>query len=249
MIKISLWGASGRMGKAVIDAINKEKQNFSLFLEINSKSDFDSKKNAIWNSDIIIDFSSKNSLEELHNIIQLKNTNTKFLICTTGLEAKHYDFLAKISQTNSIMHAPNTSLGNNFIASMAAQAAKTLKNYDVEILDLHHRYKKDSPSGTALMIGKKITDAKNIDFDNNIILDRYNNSKRKDSNEIGFSSIRAGGIYGENKVIFANEDEIITFGCNALSRSAFANGALFIANWLYDRNVIKLYKLEDLFNF
>jgi len=134
-------------------------------------------------------------------------------------------------------------LGANLIADLSARAATVLNQYDVEIVEAHHRFKKDAPSGTALMIGKKIADVKGIDFEKNAVFDRSAKGARED-NEMSFSSIRGGGIFGECEVIFAGQYEVVSISCRALSRDAFAEGALVAAKWLVNQKP-GLYSMKD----
>jgi 4-hydroxy-tetrahydrodipicolinate reductase len=244
IIKIALNGANGKMGKELERIIVDNPEKYALVAKINSSSTEQQLIQACTICDIVIDFSTAEALEPLLKaVIQGK---ARLLVGTTGLKEDHFNKLTQAAERRALLYAPNTSLGANLITELSIKAAKILPQYDVEIIEAHHRFKKDSPSGTALMIGREIAKEKDINFEENAIFNRQGRGKRQD-NEIGFSSIRAGGIYGDNKVIFADENEIVTISCSALSRSAFAQGALFAAIWLCNKNP-GLYSMKDVLN-
>ncbi|RTK93656.1 MAG: 4-hydroxy-tetrahydrodipicolinate reductase [Rickettsiales bacterium] len=239
-IKLGLNGTYGKMGLSIQEAVH-DSDDFDLVAKIGKNDPKEQIIKYCNQCDIIIDFSTINGFESL--IESVKNSNAKLLIGTTGLNEKHFAQLKDIAKNRAVLYAYNTSLGPNLVAQMAANAAKILKQYDVEILEMHHRYKKDAPSGTALMIGQEIAAAKGINFNETAVFNRNNNDQRS-NNEIGFASIRAGGIYGDHEVIYANDHEIITIGTCALSRQAFSQGALFAAKWLY-KQPSGFYSMKD----
>ena len=171
------------------------------------------------------------------------DSKTRLVVGTTGLQAEHFEYLKELSKHVAVLYTTNTSLGANLVAMLSAKAAQILQGYDIEITEAHHKHKKDAPSGTALMIGQRISDALDVDFNKAAVFDRANKGERQDG-EIGFSSIRAGGILGENEVLFADENELITIGSRALSRGTYADGALFVARWLSDKKP-GLYSMQD----
>lgn len=240
-LKIGINGAYGKMGKEIEQLISNNPEKYQLVTKIGRTDDIEILKKACNNCDIIMDFSSKNGVTTL--ISAAVNGTAKLLIGTTGLDEKQLKALEDIAQNLAILYAPNTSLGANLIMALSAKAAQILDEYDVEIIEAHHRLKKDAPSGTALMIGQEIAKAKNINFKEKAIFSRCQNGIRQ-KDEIGFCSIRGGGIYGDNEVMFAGENEVVTIGCKALSRKAFAYGALVAASWLHDKGE-GLYSMKD----
>lgn len=240
MMKLGISGITGKMGRSILELIDKS-DKFELTSGLSSKSSIDDIKNCISRSDVLLDFSSSDSIE---NIVKIASQfQTSLLIGTTGLSEKKFDLLKKISLKLPILYAPNTSIGANLVAMLSSKAVNILTNYDVEIIEAHHRHKKDAPSGTALMIGKKIADSSGVNLNDVAVFDRSKNGKRKDG-EIGFSSIRGGGIFGENEVVFAGDNEIFTIGARALSRNVFAEGALSAASWLYKQKP-GFYEMSD----
>lgn len=230
-ITITLNGSTGKMGTAFANAVLKEHVQE---LEIKYKTGTSTKLADLITyckaSDMLIDFSTP---ESIYNIINAaKTTGVKLFIGTTGLSTEQLSDLKNVSKTNSVLYAPNASIGANLLAEIATKVATANKESDVEIIDTHHRYKKDAPSGISLMIGQSIASARRLDFEKNAVFQRDTNQTRQD-HEIGFSSIRAGGIFGDCQVIFADDEEVITLEYRALSRNAFSKGAIISAKWLH----------------
>ncbi len=241
VIKIGLNGAFGKMGKAVEALIDEESESYELVSKIGSKCTQQQMDDACSVCDVMIDFSSPNSIEAITEAVG--RHGIRLLVGTTGLAPKHIEFLNALAKKTAVLYAANTSLGSNLIADLSARSATILNHYDIEIIEAHHRFKKDAPSGTALMIGKKIAQAKEIDFEKNAVFDRVARGARE-SNEMSFSSIRGGGIFGDCEVIFAGEHEVVSISCRALSRAAFAEGALVASKWLVDQKP-GLYSMKD----
>ena len=241
IIKIGLCGSNGRMGKAIAESINQKADKFKLCATFNSSNNDSDLLEFCHQSELIIDFSNANNLKKLTQAAM--DSKRRLVVGTTGLLAQDFEYLKALSEHVAVLYTANTSIGANLVAMLAAKAATILAEYDIEIIEAHHKYKKDAPSGTALMIGQRISKALGTDFEQNIIFDCLNKGARQ-VGEIGFSSIRAGGITGEHEVLFADENELVTIGCRALSRGAFADGALFAARWLSDKKP-GFYSMQD----
>ena len=241
LIKIGISGANGRMGKVIESMICSKKDRFELAAKLTSSSTKEDIENSCRACDVIIDFSQPTGLNAL--ISSAVKFSTSILVGTTGLESEHFRYIEAAAKDIAVIYAPNTSLGANLIEDLSIKAANILAGYDAEIIEAHHKNKKDSPSGTALAIGRSIANARQIDFDSNAIFDRCNKGQRQ-KNDITFSSIRGGGIFGEHKVIFAGDNEVVTIGHSALSREAFAEGAVFAASWLIGKKP-GLYSMRD----
>ncbi len=240
-VKIGICGAYGRMGRSIVSAINHKINRFELVSRLGRNHSTCELQNFCEISDVIVDFSNPNVLENLTK--EAANSNTRLIVGTTGLKQRHFEYLTTLSKNVAVIYATNTSLGANLVAFLSAKSAKLLKNYDIEITEAHHKYKKDAPSGTALMIGQAIANAINVRFKDCAVFDRANRGIRK-KGDIGFSSIRGGGILGENEVIFAADHELFTIGSRALSRDAFADGALVAVAWIYNKKP-GLYSMQD----
>ncbi len=241
-IKIGLCGASGKMGQAISQRINSLDSPYIITSEFSGSNKLSDLKEFCENSDIIIDFSSPDILEPLlDNSIEY---NSKLVIGTTNLKQQHFAALNKAGNSVAVLYSANMSIGANLIAIIAAKTASMLDhNYDIEILDKHHRYKKDAPSGTAIMLGKAVAKARNISFEASVIFDRHANGLRT-PDEIGISSIRGGGIYGEHEVFFIGNDEVISVKHQCLNRNALADGAIAAASWIIDKQP-GLYSMAD----
>ncbi|WPY01372.1 4-hydroxy-tetrahydrodipicolinate reductase [Candidatus Trichorickettsia mobilis] len=243
MIKIGLCGATGRMGLAINQIIDKFADKCVIVAEF-SRTQRNIELTDFCNiSDVIIDFSSPNLLEELLECS--KTYNTKLVIGTTGLEENHLQRLQQAALNKAIIYSANMSIGANVIAKLAMDAARMLDNeYDIEILDIHHRLKRDAPSGTALMYGKLLSAVRGINFDQDNLYTVNRNGVR-DSGTIGFASLRGGGYTGEHEIIFAGNDEVITIKHQTLNRKVFAEGAIAAACWIIDKQP-GLYSMLDM---
>lgn len=244
IIQIGLSGASGKMGQAIKQKI-KLSDKYNIVAGFTSKNDIEDLSEFCKKSDIILDFSNPTILNKLLQYCVSYKKN--IVIGTTGLLLENYSDIEEAAKNIAVLYSPNMSVGINLAKSLASQLGAILdENYDIEIIDNHHRLKKDAPSGTAIMLGKAIAQAKNLKFEELAVFDRHSKKERK-SNEIGFSVIRAGDNYGEHEIIFAGNNEIITIKHQALSRDIFALGALKAASWLVDKNP-GLYSMKDVLN-
>jgi 4-hydroxy-tetrahydrodipicolinate reductase len=229
LIKVGINGANGRMGAAIETVVYSQSNRFALTSRLTSESLESDIKEACKNCDVIIDFSRASSLKNLTRFAAKYSAN--LLVGTTGLEKDHFEYIKDASKDIAIIYAPNTSLGANLLEDLSMKAAKILNNYDVEIVEAHHKYKKDSPSGTAIAISKAIANVKGLDFDQSAVFNRAGSGLRKEY-DISIASVRGGGIFGEHEVIFAGDNELVTISHRALSRLAFAEGAVYAAAWL-----------------
>ena len=241
LIKIGISGANGQMVQAIESVLNSRAKKFEQVAKLTSASTKEDVENACKISDVIIDFAKSESLEYLTHYASEHSTN--LVVGSTALEAKHFEYMKNAAKNTAVIYAPNTSLGANLLEDLAMRAAAILKGYDAEIIETHHKHKKDSPSGTALAIGQSIAKARDIDFDKNAVLDRSTKGTRQ-NDEISIASVRGGGIFGEHEVIFAGDNELVTVGHKALSRAAFAEGAVFAAAWIVGKPA-GLYSMRD----
>lgn len=211
-MKIIIFG-NGVMANILKDCI-KSPDKLVAMIDPLGEIDYNNLK-----ADVIIDFSNYNATKKLLNIA--KKNKIPVLIATTGHTQKELD-LIKNEKDIKIKMVSNTSMGIRQIHNIVEQLACKLIDYDIEIVEKHHNRKVDSPSGTAMDIAQTI--AKNTNYTINTKRDG-----KREKNEIGISSVRAGNIVGEHSIIFANDDEIIEIKHTALSRRMFAKGAIEIA--------------------
>ncbi len=254
-INLGISGCMGRMGQQLIKSSKKNK-NFKLVtltenLLINKKinkilPELNSEK-AFKKTDVIIDFTVPScTLEVLKIASKLKK---KVVIGTTGFSQSQENQIKKYSKKISILKAGNMSLGVNLLMYLTEIASKSLSNnYLTKILEIHHKHKKDYPSGTALMLGKGVADGKKKGLYNLIGKKFLNKKTFPYGKKINFNSIRKGEIIGEHEIKFSSGKEIITLNHEAFDRALYSDGALNAAKWLIKQKP-GLYSMRDLLNF
>ena len=202
---------------------------------------------AFKNTDIIIDFTIPKCTLEVLSIA--KKLQKKVVIGTTGFTKKQEALIKLYSKEVPILKAGNMSLGVNLLMYLTEIASKSLdEKYLSKIFEVHHKYKKDHPSGTALMLGKGIADGKNKNLINLIGKKFLNKKNFPYGKKINFNSLRKGEIVGEHEVKFSNGKEIITLNHEAFDRALYSDGALKAAKWLFSKKP-GLYSMRDLLNF
>jgi len=254
-INLGISGCMGRMGQQLIKSSKKNK-NFNLKTltenrPINKKicginPEFNTEE-AFKKTDLIIDFTiPKCTVEILRIASKLKK---KVVIGTTGFSRSQENLIKKYSKIIPILKAGNMSLGVNLLMYLTEVAAKSLNDdYLSKIFEVHHKHKKDYPSGTALMLGKGIADGKGKNL-YNIIGKKFLNKKSFPyGKKINFNSLRKGEIIGEHEVKFSSGKEIITLNHEAFDRALYSDGALTAARWLMKKKT-GLYSMRDLLNF
>jgi 4-hydroxy-tetrahydrodipicolinate reductase len=245
----------GRMGQQLIKS-SKSNNNFRLVtltenIKINKKfNGIKPQANteiAFEKTDIIIDFTvPKCTIEVLKIASKLKK---RVVIGTTGFTQKEDKIIKNYSKKIPILKAGNMSLGVNLLMYLTEIASKSLNdNYLSKIFEVHHKHKKDYPSGTALMLGKGIADGKNKDLFNLMGKKFLNKKNFPYGKKINFNSIRKGEIIGEHEVKFSSGKEIITLNHEAFDRTLYSDGALTAAKWLMKKKP-GLYSMRDLLNF
>ena len=254
-INLAISGCLGRMGQQLIKSL-KNNKDFKLAaltenkviskkisgikLDINSELTF--KK-----TDVIIDFTVPNcTLDILKIASKLKK---RVIIGTTGFTKKEESIIKKFSKKIPILKAGNMSLGVNLLMYLTEIASKSLNDeYLSKVFEVHHKYKKDYPSGTALMLGKGIADGKNKNLYNLMGKKFLNKKSFPYGKKINFNSIRKGEIIGEHEVTFSSGKEIIKLNHEAFDRALYSDGALTAAKWLINKKP-GLYSMRDLLNF
>ena len=254
-INLGISGCMGRMGQQLIKSSKKNK-NFKLVALTENrlvnkkfngiKPEFNSDK-AFKKTDIIIDFTIPScTLEILKIAAKLKK---KVVIGTTGFTKVEEDKIKKYSKKIAILKAGNMSLGVNLLMYLTEIASKALGDkYLSKVFEVHHKHKKDFPSGTALMLGKGIAVGKNKDFYKLIGKKFLNKKSFPYGKKINFNSIRKGEIIGEHEVKFSSGKEIITLNHEAFDRALYSDGAMSAAQWLNAKKP-GLYSMRDLLSF
>ena len=254
-INLAITGCMGRMGQQLIKS-SKSNNNFRLvaltenrvinkkFSGIKPESNTDK---AFEKTDVIIDFTvPKCTMEILKIASKLKK---KVVIGTTGFSLKEEKIIKNYSKKIPILKAGNMSLGVNLLMYLTEIASKSLNdNYLSKIFEVHHKHKKDYPSGTALMLGKGIAEGKNKDLYNLMGKKFLNKKNFPYGKKINFNSIRKDEIIGEHEVKFSSGKEIITLNHEAFDRTLYSDGALTAAKWLMKKKP-GFYSMRDLLNF
>ena len=254
-INLAVTGCMGRMGQQLIKSVKKSKdfkltaitENRKINKKFNGiKPEFNSEK-TFKKIDLIIDFTVPNcTLEILKIASKLKK---KVVIGTTGFNRKQENMIKRYSKRIPILKAGNMSLGINLLMYLTEIASKSLnKDYLSKIFEVHHKHKKDYPSGTALMLGKGISDGKNRDFYNLIGKKFLNKKTFPYGKKINFNSVRKGEVIGKHEVKFSSGKEIITLNHEAFDRALYSDGALKAAQWLMKKKS-GLYSMRDMMNF
>ncbi len=257
--KLIINGAAGRMGRLIIAtivdarkfdiiaAIEKKEhpqigQDAGLLagtgpLNINLSCQYPS------GADVVIDFSVPDAVDASVEYC-LKNS-AALVLGTTGLTDRQQQNLQAASRNIGIVQASNMSLGMNLLFKLVGEVADALgENYDIEIVEQHHRFKKDAPSGSALTLAKNIAAATGRDWPDCAVFGREGREALRSKNTIGIHAVRAGDITGMHSVIFSTLGETVTLSHTAHSRKTFASGALRAAEWLIGK-VPGLYSMAD----
>ena len=254
-VNLAITGCLGRMGQQLIKSANKDKSIKLVALTENriiNKKIYGIKpelntEEAFKKTNVIIDFTvPKCTFEILKIATKLKK---KVVIGTTGFTKKEEDLIKKFSKKIPILKAGNMSLGINLLMYLTEITSASLgQNYLSKVYEVHHKHKKDHPSGTALMLGKGIAVGKNKDF-YKMIGKKYLNKKTFPyGNKINFNSIRKGEIIGEHEVTFSSGKEIIKLNHEAFDRALYSEGAITAAKWLMNKKP-GLYSMRNLLNF
>lgn len=251
MLKVGIFGATGRVGKLLIEEILnhthfnlssvyvRNELQYSLPSSTMVTKDFEIFLQA---SDVIIDFSSPEATKALLEVAL--SYPKPLVIGTTGLDNDIQYLLENASHTMPILYATNMSKGVAMLNKIGALVAATLKESDIEICEIHHRYKKDAPSGTALTLAQSCAKARNLKLSDVRISGRNGNIGERNPHEIGVMSLRGGDVAGRHTIGFYLDGEYLELTHNATSRLTFAKGALDMAKWIVTQKN-GLYSIED----
>ncbi|MCR5847541.1 MAG: 4-hydroxy-tetrahydrodipicolinate reductase [Lachnospiraceae bacterium] len=248
MVRIIMHGCNGRMGQAITRLV-KEDPEVSIVAGVDP---FDGIVNEypvykdIMECDIaadaVIDFASAMAVDKLLDYCTEKKLPV--VLCTTGLNENQLAKLEEISKTIPVLKSANMSVGVNLLIKILKANSKVLADagFDIEIVEKHHKMKKDAPSGTALALADSINESMDNKYE--YVFDRSDRLEARRSNEIGISAVRGGTIVGDHDVIFAGEDEVVTFSHTAYSRAIFAKGAIAAAKYIVGKEP-GYYNMQD----
>ena len=254
-INLAISGCMGRMGQQLIKSVQKNKifklvsltENKNINRKILGIKPELNSINSFRNANIIIDFTvPKCTLEILKIALKLKK---KVVIGTTGFTKNEEKLIKKFSKKIPILKAGNMSLGVNLLVFLTEVASRSLgKNFLSKVYEVHHKNKKDYPSGTALMLGKGIATGKKKEFYSLIGKKFLNKKSFPYGKKINFNSIRRGKVIGEHEVTFSSGKEIVTLNHESFDRALYSEGALTAAKWLINKKP-GLYSMRDLLDF
>lgn len=194
-------------------------------------------------ANVLIDFSLPQAAEKVIDFCA--ENGVALVIGTTGLGDEQMQQLRKAADRIAIVQATNMSLGMNLLFSLVGKVAKSLgEEYDIEIVEAHHRFKKDAPSGTALSLAQAICDETDRNYPGDLVHGREGKEALREKGTIGMHAVRGGDIVGEHSVIYSTLGETVTISHSAHSRDTFARGALHAAQWVIDQKP-GLYSMKD----
>ncbi len=226
MARIGIIGSAGRMGQALAEAIAAAGDTLSG--GIDKGGDPLALAQA---SDVLVDFSSPHALEA--NLDAAAAAGVPIVVGTTGLEERHHFLCDDAALRTAVLQTGNTSLGVTLLAHLVREAAQRLgEDWDIEIVETHHRMKVDAPSGTALLLGQAAAEGRGIDLAANSARGRDGITGARTAGEIGFASLRGGTVAGDHTVHFLADNERLSLSHLAENRAIFARGAVRAAQWL-----------------
>jgi len=250
-IKVGVFGASGRVGRLLLEDLKSSENmdlstvfvrnnlDFSIDPSVLVTSDMES---FLRNCDIVIDFSLPEACERLlETAIKIPKP---LVIGTTGLSVHQLNLLKNASELMPVLYATNMSLGVALLNKLVNQASAVLDGFDIEIVEMHHRHKKDAPSGTALTLANSAAQGRGLDLDKVRVSGRDGNIGERKSDEIAVMALRGGDIVGRHTVGFYNDGEFIELNHTATSRNTFSKGAIRATSWLINKEA-GIYSISD----
>jgi 4-hydroxy-tetrahydrodipicolinate reductase len=226
------------MGQALAAAIEEAGHDFCVGVDLGGDP-----APVVGQCDVVVDFSSPDALAD--NLQAAGSAGIPMLIGTTGLEAEHFAAVEKASKAIPLLQTGNTSLGVTLLSALVRQAAARLgEDWDIEVLEMHHRMKVDAPSGTAKLLGEAAATGRGIDLAAAMDSGRHGQTGARKAGDIGFATLRGGTVAGDHSVIFAGAEERLTLSHSAENRMIFARGAVRGAEWLIGKPQGR-YTMED----
>jgi 4-hydroxy-tetrahydrodipicolinate reductase len=254
MVKLVIAGVAGRMGQRVLDLASQDPavQVVAGFEEAGHPQighsvgrppiKITGDPSVITQGDVLVDFTVASAT--LQHVKVARESHKAIVIGTTGLGDVQMKSLQEAAQDIPIVQSPNMSLGMNVLFKLVQLASRVLSRYDIEIMEAHHRFKKDAPSGSALKLGELIAQVLHKDLSKEARHGRRGQASERTPGEIGFHAIRGGDIVGDHTVLFAGRGERLELTHRAHSRDAFAAGALQAAKWVVTQKP-GLYSMQD----
>lgn len=262
-MKIAVSGATGRMGKLIIEAVLCS-NDLELVAAVSAPGVTEIGTDAgaaigkttgilisddvqdLAKADVLIDFTRP--LATLAYLPFCVAHNIGVVIGTTGFDAQDKEKIAEAAKSVPVVFAPNMSVGVNSVLKLLEIAGAMLSQYDCEIVEMHHKHKVDAPSGTALEMGRRVAQGRGVDFDSVAILSREGHTGERPDGAIGFAALRGGDVVGDHTVIFAGPSERIEISHKSGSRAGYAQGAVTAARFLKDKPN-GLFSMSDVLGF
>ena len=239
-MKVAILGAAGRMGHMLCDLVDRSEE-----LELVAKCDIREDYPRTWpaGTEAVIDFTFHEAVPA--NIAKAAEEGVVYVLGTTGLTDDEQKAVDEAAKKIPVVQSGNYSLGVNLLLGLVAKAAEVLGvEYDCEVVEMHHRHKKDSPSGTALMLARAAAEGRGQDFDGVSVFGREGMVGERPQGEIAVHAVRGGSGIGDHTVMFAGDVERVEITHRAQTREAFAAGALRAALWAADRDP-GIYSMRD----
>lgn len=239
MVRVIMRGCNGRMGQIISTiAANDDSVEIVAGVDITGQGNhaypvFANLKECDVEADVVIDFSNASVVQEMIELMETcVQKGLPIVLCTTGLNEEQLYAVKEASKHVAVLRSANMSLGINVLLKLLKEAAGVLApaGFDIEIVEKHHNQKLDAPSGTALALADSINEEMGGSYE--YVYDRSQVRQKREKKEIGISAVRGGTIVGDHDVIFAGEDEVITFSHRAYSRAVFGKGAIEAAKFL-----------------
>ena len=225
-VNFGVIGHKGRMGQALAEAIAGAGHDMRVGVDAGGNPG-----PLAAQCDVLVDFSAPDALST--NLGAAKVAGIPIVIGTTGLEESHFVMLAEAAKVIPVLQSGNFSLGVTLMAHLVREAAARLgPDWDIEVVEMHHRMKVDAPSGTAKLLGEAAASARGIKLSDNMESGRHGATGARREGAIGFATLRGGTVAGEHSVIFAGNEERLTLSHSAENRMIFARGAVKAAHWL-----------------
>ncbi len=242
MANFAVIGHQGRMGQALEQAIEQAGHHLAMGADVGTDLGGISDSGRA-SCDVIVDFSAPTAL--IANLNAAKAAGLPILIGTTGLDPAHFAAIKEASAHIPVLQTGNTSLGVTLLAHLVREAASKLgPDWDIEVLEMHHRHKVDAPSGTAKLLGEAAATGRGVDLADNMESGRDGHTGAREEGAIGFATLRGGSVAGDHSVILAGDEERITLSHSAENRMIFARGAVRGAEWLLGREAGR-YSMND----
>ncbi len=248
MVNIIMHGCNGAMGQVISSLVERDEEaKIVAGIDLNTEAKngypvFASLEDCNVEADVIIDFASAKAVDHLLDYCETRRMPV--VLCTTGLSEAQVERVSQVAKETAVLRSANMSLGINLLLKLVKEAAAVLaaSGFDMEIVEKHHNQKVDAPSGTALALADSINEA--MDHQYYYQYDRSARREKRDPKEIGIQAVRGGSIVGEHDVIFAGQDEVVTFSHTAYSKAIFAKGAVAAAKFLKGK-AAGLYDMSD----